>query len=193
MGGRAPRTRIASFALLLVLGALPARAQVLPADDKARETPEAFAHRIADLYGPEGAWAKAASPDAAADFDRRVQAEVYDPGFKALLDDNRRLAARWPGADIDHSPLCQCQQVDARVGVESVEPKAPDLAEARMSSCPDPGAGCLAYGLVLKRIAGAWRVYDVIENGDGVRATLEKDNACMAASKSQDELKRCWK
>jgi hypothetical protein len=187
--------RAAFFALLTALAvvcATAANAQFLSAADQARETPEAFAHRVADLYGPDAEWAKSA-PDAAQAYDRRVQAAFYDPGFNTLLDDNRQLAARWKIDGLDHSPLCQCQAPEERVSVESVAPTGPDQAEADMTSCPDPTSGCVAYGLVLRRIAGAWRVYDVLEDGDGLRATLEQDNACMRTAGSAAELKRCWK
>jgi hypothetical protein len=188
--------RAASFALLAALAALfatAAQAQFLSPEDKAHETPEAFARRITDVYGPDADWAKAAPPDAFQTYDRRVQAEFYDPGFKTLLDDNRQLAARWRIDGVDHSPLCQCQQPDVRVGLESLEQARPDQAEAHMSSCPDPASGCIAYVLVLKRSAAAWRVDDVIEDGDSLRATLEKDNACMRTAGSQADLKRCWR
>ena len=184
--------RAASFALLAaltVLAAPAAKAQFLAPEDKVRETPEAFARRIAGVYGPDGEWARST----AADYDRRVQAEFYDPGFQAVLDEDRQLAARWKIEGVDHSPLCQCRGPDERVGLVSLEPAGADQAEARMSSCPDPTAGCVQYGLVLRRVAGAWRVHDVIEDGDGLRAILEKDIACMRTAGSQADLKRCWK
>ena len=177
------------LAALTAFCATAARAQFLSAEDKARETPEGFARRIAGVYGPDGDWARSAAPG----YDRRVEAEFYDPGFETLLDDDRQLAARWKIDGVDHSPLCQCQGPDERVSLDSLEPAGPDQAQARMTSCPDPTSGCVAYGLVLRRIAGAWRVQDVIEDGDSLRATLEKDNACMRAAGSQADLKRCWK
>ena len=61
-----------------------------------------------------------------------------------------------------------------------------------MASCSDPTSGCTQYVLVLRRIAGAWRVYDTLEQGDGLRALMLKDNACMRASGSEAELRRCY-
>ena len=184
--------RAASFALLAALTALPAtavHAQFLGAEDKARETADAFARRIAGVYGPDGDWARSK----VADYGRRVQAEFYDPDFLALLDEDRQLAGRWKIDGVDHSPLCQCQQPDVRVNLEAIERVEPDQAEAHMSSCPDPTSGCTAYDLILRQVAGAWRVYDVAEQGDSLRATLAKDNACMRAAMSEADLKRCWK
>jgi hypothetical protein len=184
--------RAASFALLAALTVLPAtavRAQFLGAEDRALETPDAFARRIAGVYGPDGDWARSK----AADYDRRVQAEFYDPDFLTLLDEDRQLAGRWKIDGVDHSPLCQCQQPDVRVALASLERVEADQAEAHMSSCPDPTSGCTAYDLILRQVAGAWRVYDVVEQGDSLRATLVKDDACMRAAKAEAELKACWK
>ncbi len=189
------RGRILIAALLFALGALPAtaaRAQFLSAQDKAHETAEAFAQRVAGLYGPEGDWAKARIPDAFLDYERRVKAEFYDPGFAALLDENRRLASHWGDEDIDHDPLCHCQQVHVRLNLESLDQASPDAAQAHMASCEEPAAGCEHYVLVLKRTAGAWRVHDTIEQGDSLRAILERDNACMRAP-SEAEMKACFK
>ncbi len=61
--------------------------------------------------------------------------------------------------------LCRCQAVEVRVSAGSIDREAPDLAEAHMSSCDGPASGCIDYVLVLRRIAGAWRVSDVVEQG----------------------------
>ena len=68
------RMRAASIALLAALTALPAtavHAQFLTAEDKVSETPDAFARRLAGVYGPDGDWARSK----AVDYEQRVQAE----------------------------------------------------------------------------------------------------------------------
>jgi hypothetical protein len=187
------RVRIIFAVALIVLGALsaaPAKAQFLSAADQARETPGAFAQRIAGLYGPEGDWAKAPFPRGFQDYEARVKSEFYDPGFEGLIEENRRLEQRWGDLDLDHDPLCHCQQVHIRLSVEQVDPKGPDAAEAHMASCEEPGAGCEHYVLVLTRTAGAWRVYDAIEQGDSVRAFLEGIDVCLR-SNTEAEMKAC--
>jgi hypothetical protein len=187
------RVRIAVLALLTILGALlatAASAQFLSPEAKAKETAEAFAQRVAGLYGPESDWAKVPFPRGFEDYAGRVKSEFYDPGFAALIADNQRLETRWGNVDLDHDPLCQCQQVHSRISLESVDQTAPDAVEAHMASCEEPGAGCEHYELVLRRTADAWRVYDAVEQGESVRGYLERIDACLR-SDTEAAMKAC--
>lgn len=134
------------------------------------------------------------SPKAEARFQKQVFAALYDPYFLKLMDDNGRLASvRTGGVDLDYDPVCQCQDGPDSILLKSVVRRGADFAAAHVANadCDDPSADCAGYVIVLRRLSGAWRIYDVIEKSGGVRARLERHNRCLRGPGPESRLDRC--
>ncbi len=180
------------FVLLAILAAIPSRA---PAQSNG-ETPEAFAGRIVELYGPKGVWWKLG--DSKADDAKRneIAAQLFEPHFNALIDENSDLAGKRGDADLDVDPLCQCQDGPDTLVIKSITPQGADSAELHMAG-PDCGQGsseCDDYVIVIHRNEGQWRVADVTTKDEGsLRAMLERHNNCMRTVQDDAALAACWK
>jgi len=173
--------------------AAPAGAQFLGAPERMRETPAAFAQRLVKLYAPNGRWWREESPAADDAYRVRVFAQFYDPRFARLMNDNSTLAMKHGGGvDLDYDPVCQCQDDAGPLQVSSVRQRSADLADLRMKSwCETKDAVCRGYLIVIRRIGGAWRISDVVDEGGSVRAMLVRHNACLRTSRTDAAAARC--
>ena len=119
-----------------------------------------------------------------------------DPAFQRLMDDNGSLAfSHYGGVDLDYDPVCQCQDTGGRFTLVSLTRSSPILAVMHMRADSDlpttePPA---TYDIVLKLIAGRWRIYDVVERENGsLRQQLIRHNACLRASRNPAVIDRCF-
>jgi hypothetical protein len=160
----------AATALVFVSAALPfaleARAQTSALSSG--ESPEAFVHRLFDLY-------KKAPPQ------EKVLAGFLDPGFAHLMKENAELFGAEGDSDLDYDPICQCQDSGGRYPLVSGKYSDDGGYVAQMQRKD------VKWQLTLKKIDGRWKVYDVNDQSGSVRARLERDNACVKDRKSQHQ------
>jgi hypothetical protein len=99
------------------------------------------------------------------------------------------------GPDLDYDPVCQCQENSGRYAVRGVVRRpGGQFADVRMRMTfpgEDQAAGPNDYGIVLVRIPGGWRIWDVISEGRSVRTMLERHNACLRTRSRDRVLARC--
>lgn len=139
-------------------------------------TPQAFADQLVALLGP---LSRTAGPGRLWD---RWYDSLYDPGFRALIDDNRELEAR-PPSDLflDHDPLCECNGAWDHVEIRSITRRPDGMAVVRAAYCgprapaKGPAETCLEADLVIASIDGAWKLYDVLEP-TSLRDLLTREN-----------------
>jgi hypothetical protein len=119
-----------------------------------------------------------------------------DPGFQRLMDDNGRLAGtNYGGVDLDYDPVCQCQDTGGHFTLVALTPRGSDMAVMRVRITPDAPSTepPVSYSIVLKRGAGRWRIWDVVETRDGsIRGRLIRHNACLRASRNAAVIDRCF-
>jgi hypothetical protein len=156
----------------------------------AAEPAAAFAHRIVALYASKSRWANADN----ASIDREYH-HFYDPAFARLITDNGRLAGtKAGGVDLDDDPVCGgCQDGPDDLRVVSIDPKGEDRADLHMAG-PDCGAKppeCTRYVIVIQRMSGRWKIFDVVDGGGSVRAMLMRHNACLRRARSEAEAGNC--
>jgi hypothetical protein len=187
------RAALTALVAVLSLQVTRADAQFLAASRKAAETPESFAGRIVQLYAPRGRWWGLQSSAANDAYRARVFSEFYDPAFTKLMNDNGVLASkRLDGPDLDSDPVCQCQDDPGGLRIRSVARRQGGVADVTLAMPCDKGpAKCGDYVIVLRRIAGAWKIYDVVDAQGAVRARLARHNACLSARLSDAALDRC--
>ena len=100
-----------------------------------------------------------------------VSEEDFDPSFLKLDTDNQKLL---DGEDVlDSDPVCQCQDT---VGKYRVTGK-PDGVDRYVAIVGKVG-GKSTWQVILQKINGAWKIYDVVDQRGSVRALLERHNAC---------------
>ena len=181
------------LALFLSVLAASAQAQFLAPSQRLAETPEGFARRLVRLYAPHGRWWSDKSPASDAAYRAKVYAEFYDPEFEKLIDDNGALASkRMDGPDLDSDPVCQCQDDPGGLKIKSVSRRTAMAADVTLFMPCDKGADqCGLYTIVLKRIAGTWKIHDVIDSQGSIRAMLIRHNSCLRARLSDAALDRC--
>jgi hypothetical protein len=95
----------------------------------------------------------------------------WDPSFRKLDTDNSKLM---DGEDVlDSDPVCQCQDVG---GVYHYTGKltAPDRYVATVSRDGDKAT----WQVILKKLKGGWKIYDVVDDQGSIRGKLERHNAC---------------
>jgi hypothetical protein len=175
------KTRIA---LILVGMALFAAAPVL-ARPSSSGSPQAFAQRLLHQLNSTG-------PDSWVT--QHIDGET-DPSFRALIDENGALAQRhYGGVDQDYDPVCQCQDSGGHFTLLSLIRQGADTANLRIriSSEPPTSEAPTLYTIQIKRIGGAWRIYDVLEGHGSVRQRLIHHNACMRESRDAAVIDRCF-
>ena len=181
------------LALFLSLGAVTANAQFLAPSQRLTEPPEGFARRIVQLYAPNGRWWSDKSPASADAYRAKVYGEFYDRVFAKLMDDNGALASkRFGGVDLDSDPVCQCQDDPGGLRIKSVTGRTAIAADVSMIMPCDKGSNqCGLYTIVIRRIAGAWKIYDVVDSLGSNRSMLTRHNACLRARLSEAAMDRC--
>jgi hypothetical protein len=108
----------------------------------------------------------------------------YDPSFSALMAENGRLAQ---GVDlVDADPLCACQDTGGHYSLTALSQTGPNDASAHIAGGGEPVTA------ILKRTAGAWHVYDVVDAQGSFRAQLIAHNACMRKFKQDAAIARCF-
>ena len=179
--------------LLVLCGIRNANAQFLPYHMKRLETPEDFVGRIVKLYDNESPWWRSQNLTSEETARKHVFKEFYDPSFARLLNDNRTLASKLAGGvDLDYDPVCQCQDGPDDIRVTSVVRRPGPVANAYVTSgCLGERSNCRSWVIVIRRVAGAWRLYDVVEHGRSIRVMLTRHNACMRESRSETAIDRC--
>ncbi|HLI67959.1 MAG TPA: hypothetical protein VKU90_16460 [Caulobacteraceae bacterium] len=164
-----------------------------PAPPAGGETPTAFVTRVLASYQPNGQqWANTGTEAADAAQQawlQKYEAEVYDPDFLKLVNDNSQLAAdKSGGMDLDYDPFCQCQGAGAIYSVVSAHADGARYDVVVKSDEKQQGP----WTFVLTRSGAGWRVFDVLEQtGRSVRATLTQHNACLRAAKTETEGDKC--
>jgi hypothetical protein len=172
------------IALILVGVALLATGPAL-ARPSAAGSPRAFAQRLLHQLNSTGgdSWVT-----------QHVAGET-DPSFQALIDENGALAQRhYGGVDQDYDPVCQCQDYGGLFTLVSLTRQGADTANLRIrisSHLPTSDPPTL-YTVQIKRIAGAWRIYDVLEGHGSVRQRLIHHNACMREGRDAAAIDRCF-
>jgi len=192
-GGLKRVLRLWCLLLLPVIMPTPSQAQSVA---HGSETPEAFAQRIIEIYGPNGVWWKLG--DSKADEAKRdqISAELYDPAFNILINENSDLAGKRGDADLDFDPLCQCQDGPDHLQIKSVALQGPDRAELHMAGpdCSQGSSECDEYTVAIKRSQDQWRVNDVsTKEGGSIRDMLERHNKCYRTERDDAALERCIK
>ncbi len=181
------------LALFLALGAVTANAQFLAQSQKLTEAPEGFERRIVQLYAPNGRWWNDKTPASGDAYRTKVYAEFYDSAFAKLIDDNGALASkRLDGPDLDSDPVCQCQDDPGGLRIKSVTSPTAIAADVNMIMPCDKGPNqCGQYTIIIHRIAGAWKIYDVVDSLGSNRSMLTRHNACLRARLSEAAMGRC--
>jgi hypothetical protein len=183
-------SRLAAVAGLLALwaGGLAMAATRTPPPLPA--TPQAFADQLVALY-PE--------PDTTARDPNwwHWHEQLYDPEFTRLMDENESFGPLVQGyADLDHDPLCGCQTSNGFFRIASVMARKDGAAEIKAAHCYPADARtrepehCTDVDLIVKRIGGAGRLYDVIER-TSLRERLARHNACLRKAKTTDAAQDC--
>jgi hypothetical protein len=160
--------------VVVALGVLACAAMSAPSESGG--SAKAFAERIVRALND--------TTSGAGDWEHLGRHGGYDPSFVRLMDENDRLAQ---GVDLlDADPLCQCQDSGGHYRLVSLSQTGPDSASARIAD--EDGA----VTAILKRTAGAWRVYDVVDASGSFRANLIRHNACMRTHHTDAQQVRCF-
>jgi hypothetical protein len=148
------------------------------------ETPAHFVARVFALYRTGSAWwSDGRAGDA---YRKRTSAQFFDPSFEALQDENGRLAGKAGNADLDYDPVCQCQDSGGAYHYVSGAVATGGLFNAAVADADTH------WTLVLKPVAGSWRVYDVVDSQGSIRAMLTRHNACMRKYTTDADLVKCF-
>jgi hypothetical protein len=155
------------------------------------DSPQAFADQLVALYARQS---HSVQEGRAWD---RWHDSLYDPEFLKLIDDNHKLSSRLAVLDLEHDPICGCQSGSGNTRIFSVGLRPDGLAEVKSAHCfrnslgVQPPENCSDVDLVIKRIDGAWKLYDVLDHGS-TRERLIRHNACMRSAKTEADTNRCW-
>jgi len=170
-------------ALALLTGARAATARPAPAAEPAtRAAAWAFADRMtAALNAParaDGTYGLSATAD------------WYDPTWLALVDENDRLST---ARDVDSffegvDPVCDCEHPGFRYAVHGVSIRR--SGDAVVSLGVNNGSEWNDHPVILRRIAGHWRIYNAITEGEDWRAFLTRHVACLRRATSHAEAER---
>jgi hypothetical protein len=156
------------------------------------ETADAFIARVYAPYQPNGQqWTDptgAAAAKAHAAFIAAYNADVYDPDFLKLIEDNGALASqKIDGPDLDYDVLCQCQDGGATYRYASGHPDGARFDAVVKSNDKSQAP----WTLVLVDTPKGWRVYDVLDSTGDVRAMLTQHNACLRVAETQTQAQKC--
>ena len=177
-------TRLVAAAAAVALIAAPTPAGSRPAG----EQPAQFVARLYAVYGADSPWWGSSSDRKAAAFQKRVYVEFYDPVFVKLMNDNDSLAAaKNAGQDLDYDPICQCQDSGGTYRYVSGEANG-GFYDAKVT---DNAADRTPWTVVLKKMRGGWRIFDVIDETGSVRTWLGQHNACLRAATSEKQAGAC--
>lgn len=183
------RSFIVATILAVVLAGGSASAKTRP-PPPLPATPQAFVDQLKSLY-PQA--------DTTANDPNWWQwhNRLYDPEFIRLMDENESYGPLIEGiVDVDHDPLCACQTSNGFFRVSSMSPRKDGAVEIRADHCypaddrVKTSESCDAVDMVIKRIDGAWRLYDVLEPGS-LRQRLVRHNACLHAAKTKEAADAC--
>ena len=129
----------------------------------------------------------------------RWHENLYDPQFSRLMAENESYGPLVQGiVDIDYDPLCGCQDTVGPIRIFSMTPRPDGAVEIRMGdNCSDDHGGTIkrpdeCSRLVIRRIRGAWRLYDVMEPAS-LRQRLVRHNACLRKVKTAEAANDCLK
>jgi hypothetical protein len=109
----------------------------------------------------------------------------FEATFLRLDHDNQRL---FDGLDVlDYDPVCQCQDTGGAYQVSGRSDGADRyIATVRMTGAPR------SWQVIMRKVAGAWKFYDVIEARGSIRALLARHNACARARRARGQsVDRC--
>jgi hypothetical protein len=178
--------------LMSIVASDLAMARAIASPPSLPTTPQAFADQLLALY-PQ--------PDSLADDPNwsRWHDDLYDPEFTRLMDENESFGPLVEGVvDLDYDPLCTCQTKAGFVRISSISTRLDGTAEIKARHCyPADNSGktkipetCSNADLIIKRIGGAWRLYDVLDPGS-IRQRLVRHNACLRKAKTTKAANAC--
>jgi hypothetical protein len=158
----------------------------------ANGAPAQFVQRLFAVYDANSKWWANAETPAGRKADEayrsRVYADLYDPAFVTLMDDNGALAgAKNAGADLDYDPVCQCQESGGTYRYLSGAQNGAFFN----ATVTDSDQGQKPWALVLEKAAAGWRIYDVVDSGGSVRTRLTRHNACLRTAKTEQQAEAC--
>ncbi len=115
----------------------------------------------------------------------------YDSVWLNLVRDNDALArALQVDSLYDAAAICQCHSESGHYQLISTSSRRDGMAEARLRFSPSEGSP-ISYTVVLARIGGSWRIYDVVSNGHSTRTFLTSHVACLRAARTHRAAERC--
>jgi hypothetical protein len=130
------------------------------------ESAEHFVHRLMAVYAAMDRWPAHGDPSK----------RFYDAGLLSLMNRTEALFAKQGDALLDYDPVCQCNGGPPDNRVTGVRATGDGRAEANLRRVDDGKP--IEWTLILRKHAGAWKVYDVIEPDlGGLRARLSKAEA----------------
>ena len=109
----------------------------------------------------------------------------FDATFLRLDHDNQRL---FDGLDVlDYDPVCQCQDAGGTYQVSGrSDAGGRYIATVRRTGEPR------SWQVIMRKVGGAWKFYDVIEARGSIRALLARHNACARARRASGQsVDRC--
>jgi hypothetical protein len=177
---------ITRFVVAIAATSLAAVSQVIAATKPPPDTPQAFADQLVALYSGESR-----TVEDGRTWDRWHDS-LYDPELLKLIGENHEQSSRLGDLDLDHDPICGCQSGSGYARIYSVRLRPDGLAEVSSAHCyrNPPNAqlpdSCNDVDLIIKRIDGAWKLYDVMERGS-LRDELIRENACMRSAKGDSD------